>query len=116
MLPQDNGQEVCIGRVALFDDLPVAYQSTFDFGVVDFVSKLRIARWGFASPQDLGVRFKQTNDLRRGGHTLFFQDTLRSLGDDLLNQRAEFCQLLGQVLCAWIGIVLQHGIDLLGLA
>src|SRR5437867_2039209 len=96
MLTQHGRQERRIGGVALSDDLPVTDQSAFDFGVVDLVSKFGVAWWRFAAAQDLRVRFKQTDDFRNRRYTLFLQDALRRLCDDLLDQRDECCKLLSQ--------------------
>lgn len=106
MLMQDGGQELRIDRVALGDDLPVTNQPTFDFGVVYFVPKLCITRRRFATADDLGMRFKQTDHFRCRRHTPFRQDALRGLGDDLLYQWHECGQLLRHPPCAWIGIAL----------
>jgi hypothetical protein len=56
MLSQQSRQHLDIRRIASGDNLPIADQAVFDFGVVDLVPELGFMRLRFALPDDLRVR------------------------------------------------------------
>ncbi len=65
MLMQDGRQQVRIGRIALFDHLPIAGEAMFQFSIVHFVSEFRFMRLGLAPANDLGVGLKHLRATRR---------------------------------------------------
>jgi len=87
MLAQQGWQHLSIGWIALGDDLPIANQPVFDFGIVDLVSEFRLVRRRFAASNNLRVGFAQTGEFGRRGNHFALQHAPHGLVNDALDQR-----------------------------
>ncbi len=94
MLMQDRRQEVRIGRIALFNHLPIADEAVLHLGIVHLVPELGLMRFGLASPEDLGVGLAQAHYLVLSGDGAFLKNALFHLPDRLLNQWEHLRELL----------------------
>lgn len=61
MAVQDRGQQLVIGGIAGGDDLPVAKEASVHFSIVDLMPKLGLPWAGFPAPNNLRMRFTQTD-------------------------------------------------------
>lgn len=68
MLLHNGRQQAVIGRIAVFDHLPVANEPVLHLAIVDLVSELGLAGFGLAPPNDLGVRLEEAQDFLRSGN------------------------------------------------
>jgi hypothetical protein len=76
---------------AIFTD-----QTTIDFGIPDLASELGLFGFGFATTNQGGMGFKQTQHFIAGGGRFPVQYSLLSLGDDSLHQGQIVIQLCMQ--------------------
>jgi hypothetical protein len=63
MAVQDIGQQLLIWGIASGNELPVAKEPAFHFGVVDLMPELCLPRAGFAPANDLGMGFTEAHHL-----------------------------------------------------
>jgi hypothetical protein len=63
MAVQDLRQQLLIWGIARGNELPVAKEPAFHFGVVDLMPELRLPRAGFAPANDLGMGFTEAHHL-----------------------------------------------------
>jgi hypothetical protein len=61
MAAQERRQQLVIGGIAGSNELPVAKESAFHFGVVDLMPKLRLPGAGFAPADNLRMRLTETD-------------------------------------------------------
>lgn len=98
VLAQRGHKPGLIRRIACRDHFPSSHQAAVDFGIINLVTELGVMRRGFPSTDDLRVRLNETDDFLSGGHAFAFQHPPFGLGNDLLNQRKHFLELLLQAL------------------
>lgn len=96
MLAQQRWQHLSIWRIALGNDLPIADQAVFDFGIIDLVPELGFMRGGFAPSDDLGMRLPQAGDFFLGGNGFALQHPTGRLIDHAFDQWPQFLELHNQ--------------------
>lgn len=94
-----------------FQDAVVAHQATFDFIEPDFVSVFHRMRL-LATPDDIGMLFKDTHNLFWGGNLFALQDSASGLLDHLLGEGHKMGDRRGQSLGVLVSLLVQLFFDL----
>ena len=76
---QDRRQQLVIRRIAESNHLPITDESTFHFGVVDFVAEFCLPWPRFAPPNNLSMGFKEADHFRLGGQGFLIENPTNGL-------------------------------------
>ncbi len=98
MSMQHRRQQISVGRIALFDHLPVAEEPVLHFGIVYLVPEFGLMRLSLTPANDLRMRFAEADDLVRGRNGPFLDNALFGLLDGSLDQWHQLGQLLRESL------------------